>query len=155
EPAAGTPWRRADQVEHARMREGIDAYRAGKYEDAEREWRSLPGAEAAYNRGNALAKTGRYEEALQAYDDALQQRPEMEDAIANRAAVEAAMRREPPPGPGQDRQKPDADDEQSGDGRSEGDDASPSQRGDAREGDGRGDPPDPPPPERDGDTSRA
>ncbi|TWT20241.1 VWA domain-containing protein [Luteimonas marina] len=155
EPVAGTPWRRADQVEHARMREGIEAYRAGKYEDAEREWRALPGADAAYNRGNALAKAGRLEEALQAYDEALRQRPEMEDAIANRAAVAAAMQRKPPPGPGQDRQKPDADDEQSGGGKSDGDEASPSQQGDSREGDDRGDPSETPQEEQDGETSRA
>nr|WP_219339825.1 VWA domain-containing protein [Luteimonas salinisoli] len=95
----GGLWRRADQAAHARMRRAIEAFRSDDFAAAERAWRELPGAEAAYNRGNALAKAGRYEEAIAAYDRALALRPGMEDAVANRAAVEAAMQRQPPSGP--------------------------------------------------------
>lgn len=102
----GTPWRRADQVEHARMLEGTEAYRAGRYADAAQRWAALPGAEAAYNRGNALAKQGELDAAIDAYDAALRLRPGMADAEANRAAVDAARRRTPPPGPGQDPRAP-------------------------------------------------
>lgn len=103
----GGLWRREDQAGYLRMRSGIEAFRDGDFAAAERAWRGVPGAEAAYNRGNALAKAGRYEEAIAAYDQALRARPGMEDAIANRRAVEAAMRRRPPSGP-----RADADGEQ-------------------------------------------
>ncbi|TYT25789.1 VWA domain-containing protein [Luteimonas viscosa] len=154
-PVAGNAWRRADQVEHQRMREGLDAYRAGRHDDAERAWRDLPGADAAYNRGNALAKAGRYEEAIAAYDDALERQPGMEDAIANRALVEAAMRRQPPPGAGQPRQQPGADEDKAGEGEAGGEDSSASQQEGAQPGDGSGDRSDPPPRAPQGDTSRA
>src|SRR5690606_24627844 len=98
----------------------------------------LPGADAAYNRGNALAKAGRYEEAIAAYDEALGRQPGMDDAIANRALVEAAMRRQPPPGPGQPRQQPGADDEKAGEGEAGGDDSTPSQPQGAQQGEGSG-----------------
>lgn len=94
----GTAWRRADQVAHARSAEAEAAYRRGDYEAAARGFERLPGADAAYNRGNALARMGRYEDALAAYDAALKAAPGMADAAANRAAVDAAMRRKPPPG---------------------------------------------------------
>ena len=116
EGVAGTPWRRADQVEHARMREGLEAYRAGNHAGAERAWRDLDSADAAYNRGNALARAGRLQEALDAYDQALRRQPGMEDAVANRAVVEAALRRQPPQGDGGARQRPQDGEEREGDG---------------------------------------
>jgi Ca-activated chloride channel family protein len=103
--AAGIDWwRRADQQAHERMQEGARAYHAGDYAAAERAWRDVPGAEADYDRGNALARQGRYDEAIAAYDEALRARPGMADAIANRKAVEAAKKRRPPSGEG-DRQE--------------------------------------------------
>lgn len=93
----GTLWRRADQVRHERMQEGADAYRRKDYTDAADAWQALPGADAAYNRGNALARAGRYEDAIRAYEEALAQQPGMADAIANRELVEAAMKRKPLP----------------------------------------------------------
>src|SRR3546814_19338171 len=51
-----------------------------------------------YIRGNALARTGRYEDAIKAYDLALAQQPGMADAIANRRLVEAAKRQKSRPG---------------------------------------------------------
>jgi len=154
--AQGTLWRRADQVEYQRGRAGVDAYREGRFEQAGDDWRGLPGADAAYNRGNALARAGRYEDALQAYDEALRRQPGMEDAVANRAAVEAAMREQPPKGGGQggqdqkDGQDPQRDGQPAGDG-------APSPQAEQAQGDGRGEPQqgrergDP----RDADTSRA
>src|SRR5690606_23437092 len=111
---AGTPWRRADQVGHARMREALEAYRAGRFAEAARAFGTLPGDEAAYNRGNALARDGRLEEALEAYDEALRAQPDMADAIHNRAVVEAALRRNPPSGDGQSQQRQDADNAREG-----------------------------------------
>ncbi len=104
--ASATPWQRADQVAHGRMAEAAEAYRAGRHAEAARGWAALPGADAAYNRGNALARQGEFDAAIAAYDDALRLQPDMEDAAANRAAVEAARRRTPPPGPGEDPRAP-------------------------------------------------
>jgi Ca-activated chloride channel family protein len=95
--AAGIDWwQRSDQQAHRRLEQGAQAYRKGDYAAAEKAWRGLPGAEAAYNRGNALARQGRYQDAIAAYDEALRERPGMADAIANRKAVQAAIKRKPP-----------------------------------------------------------
>ncbi|WP_049624057.1 tetratricopeptide repeat protein, partial [Frateuria defendens] len=55
-----------------------------------------PGAAAQYNLGNALAKAGRYREALDAYDRALKLDPHDADAGANRQAVADWLKRQPP-----------------------------------------------------------
>ena len=89
-------WRRPDQQAHAQLQRGADAYRAGEFEEAARAWRGLPGAHAQYNLGNALAKAGRYRDAIEAYDHALERAPGMADAIANRAAVQALLDKLPP-----------------------------------------------------------
>lgn len=99
-PSAGL-WRRPDQRAHARMLEGVAAYRQGDYARATDRFRGLPGATAHYNLGNALAKQARYDEAIAAYDQALRLQPGHADATANRAAVDAARKRTPPPGQGQ------------------------------------------------------
>ncbi|HET6603489.1 MAG TPA: tetratricopeptide repeat protein [Xanthomonadaceae bacterium] len=64
------------------------AYRSQDYPAAAQTWSQLDEADAHYNRGNALAKAQRYQEALTAYDQALAHDPDMEDAKANRDAVE-------------------------------------------------------------------
>jgi len=94
-------WQRADQKAQARIEQGAQAYRRGDFEAAESKFRGLQTADGLYNRGNALAKQGRYDEAIAAYDAALKQQPGMEDAIANRAAVEAARKRQQQSGGGQ------------------------------------------------------
>lgn len=98
-------WQREDQRRHAQLAEGVEAYRSGDFIAAEEAWRDLPGAEAAYNRGNALAKQGRYDEAMAEYDRALQQRPGMRDAVENRQRVEQARKRKPPQSRQQDKPK--------------------------------------------------
>jgi Ca-activated chloride channel homolog len=85
-------WQRDDQRQYAQMRRGVEAYRSGDYAAAEAALRDLPGADAAYNRGNALAKQGRYEEAITEYDRALKLQPSMRDAQVNRGRVEAARK---------------------------------------------------------------
>jgi Ca-activated chloride channel family protein len=93
-------WRRPDQQAHARLDEGAQAYRRGRFDAAAQAWRDVPGADAAYNLGNALAKSGDYAGAVAAYDHALRLQPGMDDAVANREAVLKAMRQRPQP-PGQ------------------------------------------------------
>ncbi len=92
-------WRREDQRQHAAMTRGAEAYRDGDYAGAETAWRDLPGADAAYNRGNAMAKQGRYDDAIAEYRRALQLQPGMRDAAENLQRVEAARKRLPPPPP--------------------------------------------------------
>lgn len=71
---------------------GSAAYKRGDYRQALEQFDRLDGADAAYNRGNALARLGQYREAIQAYDEALAQQPGMEDAIFNKAAIEELLK---------------------------------------------------------------
>lgn len=101
----GGLWRRPDQAAHQLMEEAAAAYRQGDFPTAAQQYQALDSADAHYNRGNALAKEGRYPDAIKAYEEALRRQPGMQDAIANKRAVEAAMKRQPPPGPQQGQQK--------------------------------------------------
>jgi Ca-activated chloride channel family protein len=67
---------------------GGASYKAGDYDAAADAYAKLGDADGAYNKGNALAKLGRYEDAIAAYDAALKLAPGMDDAQANRKAVE-------------------------------------------------------------------
>ena len=98
---AADVWRRADQVEHARIVQGNEAFRRGDFNAAAQAYQSADSADAHYNRGNALAKAGQYPQAIAAYDEALKRQPDMPDAIANKRAVQAVMKRQPPKGGGQ------------------------------------------------------
>lgn len=89
--AAGDAKRAAEVAPTAEWRGGA-AYRGGDFAAAESAYAQADGADGAYNRGNALAKLGRYEEAIAAYDEALKQAPAMDDALANRKAVEDFMK---------------------------------------------------------------
>jgi Ca-activated chloride channel homolog len=70
------------------------AYKENDYGAAADAYAKLPGSDAAYNLGNALAKAGKYPEAIAAYDRALKLQPEHADAAANRKAVEAFMKQQ-------------------------------------------------------------
>jgi len=106
-------WRALEQEQAAQARalardpalRGSAAYREGDFAAAAADFAVGDSADAHYNRGNALAMSGKLEEALQAYDEALRRAPGMEDALANRQAVEDALRQSPP----QDRQSPSGD----------------------------------------------
>ncbi len=97
-------WRRADQQRHAQIEQGAQAYRSGDFAAAEKAFSDIRSADGAYNRGNALAKQGRYDEAIAAYDEALKRQPGMADAIANKQAVEAAKKRQQQNGQGKNGQ---------------------------------------------------
>ncbi|MFC0677010.1 tetratricopeptide repeat protein [Lysobacter korlensis] len=96
---ASSWWQRPDQAAYERLLAGNEAYRRGDFDRAAALYRGITMADAHYNRGNALAKSGEYRDAIAAYDEALKLQPGMADAIANRRAVLAAMKRQPPPAP--------------------------------------------------------
>jgi Ca-activated chloride channel family protein len=66
-------------------------YRAGNYEAASELLGSPRGSTAYYNKGNALAKLGNYQEAINAYDQAIERDPANEDARFNRELVKKAL----------------------------------------------------------------
>jgi Ca-activated chloride channel family protein len=101
----GALWQRRDQRAYEALQEqdparalelakdpalrGSAAYRAEDYAQAADAFAQAPAtADAHYNRGNALAQAKKYEEALSEYGQALALSPGMEDAAANKKAVE-------------------------------------------------------------------
>jgi Ca-activated chloride channel family protein len=66
-------------------------YRAGNYDKALEYYRSGDDAESWYNRGNALARSGKLPEAIEAYEEALQLQGDMEDADFNKALLEQLL----------------------------------------------------------------
>lgn len=85
---------RAQQLARDPALRGSAAYRAGDFDAANKAYEQSEGVDAQYNSGNALAKLGKYEDALAAYDRALAANPDMQDAKANRQAVEEWLKRE-------------------------------------------------------------
>lgn len=83
----------ARQLEDPEWR-GSALYRSGKYDSAAEAFARKQGPRASYNRGNALARAGKLEEALAAYDAALNAAPDMEDALHNRKIVEELLNQE-------------------------------------------------------------
>ncbi|WP_101760423.1 VWA domain-containing protein [Oceanicoccus sp. KOV_DT_Chl] len=85
--AAGDPKTAAQQFENPQW-QGSALYQAGDFTQAAKSFAKNSSANDHYNRGNALAKAGQLDEAITAYEKALEQQPEMEDAIANKALLE-------------------------------------------------------------------
>jgi Ca-activated chloride channel family protein len=83
---------RAAELARDPLLRGVAAYRAGDYDTAVQSFTAAAGADALYNRGNALARLGRYRQAIEAYDEALKEAPDMEDARFNRALIEILLR---------------------------------------------------------------
>ncbi len=66
---------------------GSALYRAERFDEGAKAFSGADTALADYNRGNALARAGKLQEALKAYDSALDRNPDMEDARVNRQLV--------------------------------------------------------------------
>ena len=69
-------------------------YRAGNYQGALEALEGLNDIESHYNRGNSLARLGRYPEALAAYEKALAEAPDHADAQFNKELVERELQRQ-------------------------------------------------------------
>ncbi|GAB5414180.1 MAG: VWA domain-containing protein [Congregibacter sp.] len=67
---------------------GKAAFEHGDYDSAIRAFSEDQSSDGWYNRGNALAAAGRFDEAIQAYEESLALEPEREDAQKNKALIE-------------------------------------------------------------------
>lgn len=75
--------------------QGMALYEAGDYEAAAERFAQGDSARDHYNRGNALARSGELEAALDAYDQALERQADLRPALENRALVEQLLRQAP------------------------------------------------------------
>ncbi len=69
-------------------------YRNGDYEAAAKTLENTNSSDGFYNRGNALARLGKLEEAIKAYDKALELNESNEDASYNRDQVKQALKKQ-------------------------------------------------------------
>ncbi|MCX5737523.1 MAG: tetratricopeptide repeat protein, partial [Proteobacteria bacterium] len=88
----------AESVEHFQdpAWQAAPRYRAGDFARAAETLAAQPDAAALYNLGNALAKAGKLEEAVAAYDRTLAAAPNDEDARFNRDLVKKLLEEQPP-----------------------------------------------------------
>jgi len=71
------------------------AYRAGDYAKAATLYSAVKHIEDAhYNQGNALARLGKYQQAINEYNKTLAMNPNHDDAIANRKLVEELLKKQ-------------------------------------------------------------
>lgn len=113
-------------------------YRNGDFVRAGQSWSQLNQADSHYNRGNSLTQAGEFEAALAAYDAALAQDPEMEDAIFNRDLAEKMKQEQEQQQQDQEDQEGESSEEQSGDESEQGeqgDEESPENQQDGEQGD--------------------
>ncbi|MEJ2761677.1 MAG: VWA domain-containing protein, partial [Gammaproteobacteria bacterium] len=73
---------------------GVAQYRSGDYDGAVKSLKGLGGADNLYNLGNALARSGRYQAAINAYDRALKLDPDHADAKYNKKLIEDYLKRQ-------------------------------------------------------------
>lgn len=79
-------------------RRGTALYRAGDFEQAAKAFAGVAGAVAAFDRGDALLMHGKYLDAANAFDRALELRPGWKEAEENRALALARDKMLHPPG---------------------------------------------------------
>ena len=74
------------------QRQGHALYLAGDYPAAAERFALDDSAGGHYNRGNALARAGQLEAAIDAYEQALERQPDLQQARSNKALVEELLR---------------------------------------------------------------
>ena len=80
------------------LRRGTALYRAGDFEEAAKAFAGVAGADAAFDRGNALLMHGKYLDAVSAFDRAMKLRPDWKEAEENRSLALARDKLLHPPG---------------------------------------------------------
>jgi Ca-activated chloride channel family protein len=96
EPRSAGPARALQQGDSKRAAElfenpawaGTAAYQGGEYDTAAEAFARADDADGWYNRGNALARAGQLDPAIEAYKESLQRAPDREDARENLALLE-------------------------------------------------------------------
>lgn len=73
---------------------GSALYHGQNFEEAAKTFADIEGAEGRYNLGNAFAKQGRLEEAIEAYAETLASQPDHEDAAFNKKLVEDLLQQQ-------------------------------------------------------------
>ncbi len=89
-------WRQQDYSAAAEKFQNPDwkaaaQFKAGQYQQAAETLAESTSADGQYNRGNALAKAGQLQQALDAYQQALTINPEHQDALHNKQQVEKLL----------------------------------------------------------------
>ena len=113
---------------------GSAAYRAADYETAAEAFFTDETANGLYNSGNALAKSGDFDSAIEAYERALELEPALEDAIFNRDLLEKLKQEQEQEEQSQEQQDQESSEQQ--------------QEQDSEQSDKNGDPSDEQPPEQ-------
>ena len=103
----------AKQFQHRDWRATAN-YRSGDYASALSDFAESDTPDGHYNRGNALARLGRLEEAIAAYDRALEGLPGDADTLHNKALLESLLeQQQSPPDQSQQGEKKDGEQKQS------------------------------------------
>lgn len=83
----------AEQFESAQWKAAAE-YKAGQFDKSTDTLKQDKSATGLYNKGNALAKSGKLKEALEAYKQALEKNPANEDAKYNKEQVEKELEKQ-------------------------------------------------------------
>lgn len=102
------PQAAADKFEDP-MWKAAAQYRAGDFAAAAESYNQFDSADADYNRGNALAKANKLDEAIAAYESALQKDPTLSDARKNKKILEDAKKSQEQQQSGDNKQNQDGD----------------------------------------------
>lgn len=90
---AGDPKAAAELFEDPNWK-GAAAYKSGEFVEAEEAFAKSDTAESFYNLGNALARQGKLQEAIDAYNNVLERNPNHKDAIFNKTLVQKILEKE-------------------------------------------------------------
>ncbi len=86
-------FKEAAEAYRSPFRRGVAQYRNGDFEAAARTFAQVPGANGAYNQGNAWLMHGNYKAAIESYQRALGFQPGWKEAEENKALAVARQKR--------------------------------------------------------------